>query len=161
MLLLETLPRLNTGFSILPRFFTPVFGKIGVKTRLRGIPRFNLDLGPFSSPRPRRGKNPDFFFRPRPRRGKNPGRKLNLDPREVKTPQTFFDLDLGEVNYLGIIFDLDPDEVITSPNIFDLDLGEVGRGFYLGGKKSGFTSFDLDLGKTLHQCLCLPKAELN
>ena len=146
---MKTLPRLNIGFSILPRFFTSVFGKIGVKTRSRGIPRFNLDPGPFSSPRPRRGKNPDFFYRPRPRRGKNPGRKLNPDPRGVKTPETFFDLDPGGVNHPGIIFDLDPGGVITPTNIFDPDPGEVGRGFYPGGKKSGFTPFDLDLGKTL------------
>ena len=132
---MKTLPRLNIGFSILPLFFTSVLGKFGVKTSSRGIPRFNLDPGPFSSPRPRRGKNPDFFYRPRPRRGKNPGRKLNPDPRGVKTPETFFDLD--------------PGGVITPTNIFDPDPGEVGRGFYPGGKKSGFTPFDLDLGKTL------------
>lgn len=69
MFLLETLPRLNTGFSILPRFFPRFLGKSGLK---RGHEVY-LVLTSTSAP------------------------FLHLDLGGVKTPIFFSDLDLGEV----------------------------------------------------------------
>ena len=144
---METLPRLNTGFSILPRFCTPVFGKFGVKTGSQGIPRINLDPGPLLHLDPDGVKIPIFFptpttaelkhwlkIKPRPTQGKNPGNIFLTRPRRDQS-RNYFRPRSRRGNY--------------NTNIFDPDAGRVGWGFYPGGKKSGFIPFNLDLGKTL------------